>query len=608
MGAGASSQASFEQMLACTMILGEAMVQGLDPRFVRFPGGFVCFWFALTTLCLTDGWILFSRYVSALRFPHWPEKPQPKPFQGGNMVLFVHSPDDDGKFQHIELKDGDVVDKVKTTKDSEDDIPTAESDENLLVVFIGTDKIILDKATLNQPNFDNWTPLHSCCHTLNAQEAGISILKELIAQKADLNLVTKRGPGSFSYGWTPLHIACAYGLEPLSLKLIRADANVNMMNSVKWTPLYDACHRGYSTVVRELLKAGAKHDVICPEFALCPFSGQHPLAEAARQDHVETVKVLLEWGVDKNAVNKLGWTALHKAAYHSRLPIVKMLVVYGADVFAKTEKGSLAKDLTIHSEIRTMLEDLCQYGPTSSPKKDKLPVAGSDDGEAEVSPSVSKKSSPSKVQSVRASPLSRKEEYALLGDLPSLDGKAIPSISIQDVDTHDDEGEGKVSDDDENDEKETKASSDPSASFDSSSPTHASKRSKHKKKSSNMPSHDIPPEFKCAVSLKLLKDPLRSPYGHVFERHVVKAWFRDFGNRCPLTGEPLTIHQLVPDDKLKAAIREWKHGGSAPSRGTKAKDATDGPDISESKGADDKVESKAATASSEIVDIDPYDF
>ena len=38
MGGGASSQAAFEQMIAATMILGEAMVQGLDPRFVRFPG------------------------------------------------------------------------------------------------------------------------------------------------------------------------------------------------------------------------------------------------------------------------------------------------------------------------------------------------------------------------------------------------------------------------------------------------------------------------------------------------------------------------------------------------------------------------------------------
>ncbi|GLE11344.1 hypothetical protein PINS_up023724 [Pythium insidiosum] len=38
MGAGASSQAAFEHMLACTMILGEAMVNGLDPRYVRFPG------------------------------------------------------------------------------------------------------------------------------------------------------------------------------------------------------------------------------------------------------------------------------------------------------------------------------------------------------------------------------------------------------------------------------------------------------------------------------------------------------------------------------------------------------------------------------------------
>lgn len=53
---------------------------------------------------------------------------------------------------------------------------------------------------------------------------------------------------------------------------------------------------------------------------------------------------------------------------------------------------------------------------------------------------------------------------------------------------------------------------------------------------------------------------MRSPFGHVFEREVIEAWFRDFGNRCPLTGEPLTIHQLTRDDKLRDEIRAWKKG------------------------------------------------
>ncbi|POM57306.1 Hypothetical protein PHPALM_38198 [Phytophthora palmivora] len=285
MGGAASTQASFEQMLACTMLLGDAMVQGLDPRFVRFP----------------DLYRLYDFHIG-------PKNPrdQARSFnKGGNMVLIVRSPDPDGKFQQMMHENGEVF-KPAADKTDKSLVADETQDENKLIVYVGNDKIVLDKATLHLPNNDGWTPLHSACHMLNAQEAGIAILKELVAAKADLNGVTRRGPGSFSCGWTALHIACAYGLEALAIKLIRAGANVNTSNSVGWTPLYDACHRGYTTIALELLRAGAKYDIICPEFALCPFPGQFPLAEAARQGHESTVKMLMEWGVNKNATNKLG--------------------------------------------------------------------------------------------------------------------------------------------------------------------------------------------------------------------------------------------------------------------------------------------------------------
>lgn len=451
------------------------------------------------------------------------------------MVLIVHSPDQEGKFQQLVLENGETV---NSSADKTNKPPRLDDDpeDNRLVVYVGNDKIVLDKATLHLPNNDGWTPLHSACHMLNAQEAGIAILKELVAQKADLNGVTRRGPGSFSCGWTALHIACAYGLEALAIKLIRAGANVNTANSVGWTPLYDACHRGYATIAQELLRAGARHDVVCPEFALCPFPGQLPLAEAARQGHEPTVKMLLEWGIDKNATNKLGWTALHEAAYHSRVAIVKMLIVYGADVLLKTDRGSIARDLTIHSEIRTMLEDIASHLPATAASSPP------EQSEAAASPPKESKSSPGK----KSTPLSRKEEYELLGDLPSLN-----SITIQDADV----------DDADDDDLEEDTGAKTSTTDLSSNEKHKKKMrdsSKRKKKKSS--SRDIPPEFKCAVSLKLLKNPMRSPYGQVFERQVIEAWFRDFGNRCPLTGEPLCLQQLVTDEKLREEIREWKHG------------------------------------------------
>ncbi|RLN74258.1 hypothetical protein BBJ28_00009014 [Nothophytophthora sp. Chile5] len=553
MGGAASTPAAFEQMLACTMILGDAMVQGLDPRFVRFP----------------DLYRLYDFHVG-------PKNPrdQARGFKSGNMVLLVHSPDVDGKFQQLMLENGEAVTPVTATTGGASKEEADETQDNLLLVYVGNDKVVLDKATLHLPNNDGWTPLHAACHVSNAQEAGIAILKELVARKADLNLVTRRGPGSFSCGWTALHIACAYGLEALAIKLIRAGANVNTTNSVGWTPLYDACHRGYVTIAQELLRGGAKHDVICPEFALCPFPGQFPLAEAARQGHTATVKLLLEWGVNKNATNKLGWTALHEAAYHSRVAVVQMLVVYGADVLVKTDRLSVARDLTIHSEIRTMLEDIAQHSQLAP----SLATKTANEAEKPAASPPKREEKPRNTV-----PLSRKEEYELLGDLPNLNAISIQDADGDDGDAVDEDDDAKASAPDSPSKEKSKKRKDPS-----------------KKKKKKASSRDVPSEFKCAVSLKLLKQPLRSPYGHVFECQVIEAWFRDFGNRCPLTGEPLTRQQLVDDEKLREEIREWKSGPSK----AKTRHLDGVADPQESMEASDAKQS----ALSPRKDDDPYNF
>lgn len=53
-------------MLACTMLLGEAMVQGLDPRFVRFPGWRLVIYH--NTMFRSNISLTIPRLVSAVRF------------------------------------------------------------------------------------------------------------------------------------------------------------------------------------------------------------------------------------------------------------------------------------------------------------------------------------------------------------------------------------------------------------------------------------------------------------------------------------------------------------------------------------------------------------
>ena len=62
----------------------------------------------------------------------------------------------------------------------------------------------------------------------------------------------------------------------------------------------------------------------------------------------------------------------------------------------------------------------------------------------------------------------------------------------------------------------------------------------------------------CPCLGNLLQDPVRSPYGNVFDKPVILQCLKKLGRRCPLTGNPLTKSELVPDDRLHDEIRRWQ--------------------------------------------------
>lgn len=47
-------------------------------------------------------------------------------------------------------------------------------------------------------------------------------------------------------------------------------------------------------------------------------------------------------------------------------------------------------------------------------------------------------------------------------------------------------------------------------------------------------------EFLCAINGHMMKQPARSPHGHVFEYSTILLWLESRGRVCPFTGKPLS--------------------------------------------------------------------
>jgi len=66
-----------------------------------------------------------------------------------------------------------------------------------------------------------------------------------------------------------------------------------------------------------------------------------------------------------------------------------------------------------------------------------------------------------------------------------------------------------------------------------------------------------PAEFTCTLDGALLADPVRSPYGHVFERGSLSRVLAETDGSCPVTGQPLTLEQCPRAPELRQQITRW---------------------------------------------------
>ena len=174
---------------------------------------------------------------------------------------------------------------------------------------------------------------------LSAADSGkIAEVKAALAQHANINALNE-------FGSTPLIIAVGNADIPLIKLLIARGADLHIKNNEGDTALTLAGHQSVVgadmvefedaqriAIFRVLLAAGAKVT--------------REIVNAADQDNLELVKLLLAHHADVNARSPNGMTALHCAVDRGYVEVVTFLLKRGADATLRNDAGQSPMDLT----------------------------------------------------------------------------------------------------------------------------------------------------------------------------------------------------------------------------------------------------------------------
>ncbi len=159
------------------------------------------------------------------------------------------------------------------------------------------------------------------------------IVKLFLKKGADVNAKN-------NLGRTPLLGAALSGNTTTVKLLMDAGADVHVSDIEGNTPLKYAILNGFTDIAQLLRKAGAHGAHIPIESTEEIYTPEEKLISRAGQGDLQGVKSLLDDGINPNAANKDGLTALKCAAMRGYLNIVRVLQERGADINAKCTDGS----------------------------------------------------------------------------------------------------------------------------------------------------------------------------------------------------------------------------------------------------------------------------
>jgi hypothetical protein len=67
----------------------------------------------------------------------------------------------------------------------------------------------------------------------------------------------------------------------------------------------------------------------------------------------------------------------------------------------------------------------------------------------------------------------------------------------------------------------------------------------------------IPNQFKCPITLDLMKDPVTLSTGITYDRESVERWFDEGNYTCPLTNQIVKNFDMIPNHSLRIMIQDW---------------------------------------------------
>jgi len=88
----------------------------------------------------------------------------------------------------------------------------------------------------------------------------------------------------------------------------------------------------------------------------------------------------------------------------------------------------------------------------------------------------------------------------------------------------------------------------------------AQKKEKNKIRIESRSVIDCPEDMRCAVDGKVMTNPVKSPYGHRFEKKTLERWIKNCGSVCPITGAVLRLEECEPDAEMRKRVVKFLKG------------------------------------------------